>query len=365
MTFLDPDATSPSVEATPRSDRLTATSILLDPENPRLVFAKEPTQADLVRRLYEDEALDELMPSLRDNGFFEEEPIVVVPNNAGHAGGEWICVEGNRRLATVKLLLDEKLRREIDVEGWPSLQPESRRRLEVLPTVIYQRRADVLPFLGFRHITGAKKWEPFQKARFIARLVDEGREIDEIQDLIGDTTQTVKRLYQDYIIYKEIEEFDPATARRIRRRFSLLEVTLNQRPIKAYLGMSSRLPREAVTENLVPADRQPQLAQVAEWVFGTETKQPVVDESRDISKLAKVIEDTDARSYLERTDDLDSAFEYAGGELDYLVRRLGRAERLVADATAIAAQYADDPNVRSAVRRLEKAIQGISRMVRP
>lgn len=348
----------------PRSERLPVAQLLLDPDNPRLVFTKQPSQSDLLRRLYEDESLDELMPSLRDNGFFEEEPLVVIPNKNRVPGGDWICVEGNRRLATVKLLLNERLRKEADVDDWPVLTEEARKRLEILPTVVYQQREDVLPFLGFRHITGAKKWEPFQKARFIARLVDEGREIDDIQDLIGDTTQTVKRLYQDYLIYKEIELSDPTTARRIRRRFSLLEVTLNQRPIKEYLGMPSRLPREAVSEPLVPTERREELATVVEWVFGSDTKDPVVSESRDISKLAKVVEDEAARGYLERTDDLESAFEYAGGELEYLLRRLGRAERLIADATAIAAQYAENPTVQSAANRLEKASRGLLRMVR-
>lgn len=349
----------------PRSDRLQVDSILLDPENPRLVFTDPPSQLDLLRRLFDDEALDELMPSLRDNGFFEEEPIVVIPNDGAYPGGDWICVEGNRRLATVKLLLSADLRRDAQTDGWPSLPTSQLRSLRKLPCVIYPNRQQVLPFLGFRHITGAKKWEPFQKSRFIARLVDDGRPIVEIQDLIGDTTQQVKRLYQDFVVFKQIEGSMPSVSREVRRRFSLLEVTLNQRPIKDYLGMPTRLPSESVQSPLIPEDNETELRRVMTWVFGNDTAVPVVSESRDISKLAKVVEDPDARSYLIRTSDLEGAFEFAGGEREYLLRRLGRAERLVADAASIAAQYSDDESIQTSVLRLQRAINGLSKVVRP
>ena len=353
--------TEPNVSARPRSARLSVGKLLLDPENPRLVFAHTPTQADLAKRLYEDESLDELMPSLRDNGFFEEEPLVVIPS-AG-AGGEWICVEGNRRLATVKLLVDSQLRKPAGVKDWPVLMGESLERLKTVPVVIYPSRDDVLPFLGFRHITGAKKWEPFQKARFIARLVQDGRSITEIQDLIGDTTQTVKRLYQDFEVYRQIDEELPGSARSVRRRFSLLEVTLNQRLIKAHLGMPKRLPAEAIQENLIPDEKVDELKRIVDWVFGSETRIPVISDSRDIGKLGTIVADEEALGHLIRSGDLEGAFEFAGGEREYLLRRLGRAERMISDAVAIAAQYSDDEDIRRAAARVQRAAEGLAKVV--
>jgi hypothetical protein len=347
----------------PYAERIAVDEIMLDPENPRLVFSETPSQLDLAKRLYEDEALDELMPSLRDNGFFEEEPIVVIPNDGRYAGEKWICVEGNRRLATVKLLLSAKLRSSVGAEDWVALSGSSAARLQVLPTVVYSNRQKILPFLGFRHITGAKKWEPFQKARFIARLVNDGHGIAEIQDIIGDTTQTVKRLYQDYVVYRQMEEEVPFVARQARRKFSLLEVTLNQRPIKSYLGMPNRLPSQAVTGPLVSDERVDELKQVMGWVFGDGSQDPVLSDSRDIPTLAKVLADDDARAFLVATRDLDAAYEYAGGERDYLLGRLGKAERLVAEATGLSAQYADDEDIQVLVGRLKKAVDALSRVV--
>lgn len=143
-------------------DAIDVEKLLLNPENPRLVVAGRTSQADLARVLYEEEGIDELVPSLVEHGYFAEEPLVVV---AADEEGFFTVVEGNRRLTALKLLLDSSLRAELDARGLPMLTLEQRERLERVPCVVYSDRADVLPFLGFRHITGAKKWAPFQKAR--------------------------------------------------------------------------------------------------------------------------------------------------------------------------------------------------------
>ena len=37
----------------------------------------------------------------------------------------------------------------------------------------YAQRSEVTPYLGFRHITGVMQWRPYQKARYIAQLVED------------------------------------------------------------------------------------------------------------------------------------------------------------------------------------------------
>lgn len=54
----------------------------LDPLNPRLVVPGGVSQSELTRLLYEEEGLDELVPSFIENGYFEEEPLVVVPTTS-------------------------------------------------------------------------------------------------------------------------------------------------------------------------------------------------------------------------------------------------------------------------------------------
>ncbi len=136
--------------------RRRVSDLLLDPENPRIFVRKSTSQARVLKYLFENEALEELALSFSRNGYFTEEPIVVVP------GGQrrFIVVEGNRRVATLKILLDPQLRKRLGAENWPVLSAKRLRSLQQVPTVKYGSRSDVVPYLGFRHITGAKTWDP-------------------------------------------------------------------------------------------------------------------------------------------------------------------------------------------------------------
>jgi hypothetical protein len=331
-------------------------SLDLDPLNPRLVVPDGATQANLISVLYEQEGLDELVPSLLENGYFEEEPLVVVPN-----GRRYTTVEGNRRLAALKLLLDPLLRRQARVAGWPTPTSRQKARLTAVPCVIYAERDEVIPFLGYRHITGAKKWAPFQKARFVAQLLESGQSLEHIQEVIGDTTQATKKLYQDYVVYGQITEELQMPSAPIRERFSLLEVALGQRPVKVYLGLPRSLPRTAV-DRLVPEDHLEELQELTRWVFGDGTKAAVIADSRDIpGKLAKVVDNDEALEHLRLTDDLEAAYERTGGEQQYLLKRLAASERAVRDAAGLISLYAKDKEVRSAVERLTTLVEGLRR----
>src|SRR2546426_8123701 len=89
--------------------RLPVQLLLLDPLNPRIVVAPGADQFEITRVLYETQALDELAFSFQRSGFFLEEPVVIVP--ADSTPEHFIVVEGNRRIATIKILLDEGLRK--------------------------------------------------------------------------------------------------------------------------------------------------------------------------------------------------------------------------------------------------------------
>lgn len=338
--------------------QLRVDQLLLDPENPRLVMGENPSQLDLARTLYEAEGVDELVSSLVQNGYFDEEPLVVVPAD----DEKYVVVEGNRRLTTLKLLLDKTLRSKIDVEGWPKLTDAQRSRLTEVPCVIYPNRDEVLPFLGFRHITGAKKWAPYQKARFVSQLLRRGDTIDYIQDLIGDTTSTVKKLYQQYVVFEQVRYELDIPDKPIRERFSLLEVVLGQRSVKAFLGMPPSLPTGPV-ERVVPEEKIAELGEVIGWVFGAPDKIAVISDSRDINRLlAPVIAKPEALNYLRATNDLVGAFDFSGGEKEYLLKRIAMAERAIRDIAGFLAVHASDPDIRSGIDRLELQIQGLRRL---
>ena len=77
-------------------------SMLLDGANPRLPEKlRGGSQSDLLDFLHEQGALEELAQSYLDNGFFQHEPLIVLPTVRQ---GKYTVVEGNRRLAALKIL---------------------------------------------------------------------------------------------------------------------------------------------------------------------------------------------------------------------------------------------------------------------
>jgi ParB-like chromosome segregation protein Spo0J len=114
-------------------------------------------------------SIEELMEAIAENDFFPGEPLIVVPVEKG--SDQYYVLEGNRRLTTVKLLNDPK---ECSNPGerMHNISTVARYKPKELPVVIRESRSEVLPYLGFRHITGVKQWEPLVKARYIEQLFD-------------------------------------------------------------------------------------------------------------------------------------------------------------------------------------------------
>lgn len=102
------------------------------------------------------------------NGFFPGEPLIAVKE-----GDKYTVVEGNRRLTAVKLIhnpyeCDRPSSRMIEIA---ESAKDKLGTLEKLPVIVRDTRAEILPYLGFRHITGVKQWEPLSKARYIEQLL--------------------------------------------------------------------------------------------------------------------------------------------------------------------------------------------------
>jgi ParB-like nuclease domain len=340
-------------------DSINIDKLRLDPLNPRLVTEAGASEATLLAKLYAEESLDELVPSFLENGYFTEEPLVVVKG----PDDTYVVVEGNRRLATLKLLLTPALRRPAQVGDWPTPTTEQRGALSAIPCVVYPNRESVLPFLGFRHITGAKKWRPFQKARFVAQLLEGGQSLDHIQEVIGDGASATKKLYQDYVVYKQLIEQLDFPPERVQDRFSLLEVVLGQRAIKTHLSIPMRLPDQKV-DLIVPEDKLDDLEEITTWVFGTAARHPVINDSREISSLlAPVVRDANSLAYLRKTGDLEAAYERSGGEEEFLLKKLTRIERLVQEVAGVLPLHAGDEAIGDTVRRISTLVDSLARQL--
>jgi hypothetical protein len=249
----------------------------------------------------------------------------------------------------------------LGVTDFPNVSDTRLKELEAVPTVLYPSRDDVVPYLGFRHITGVKTWEPYAKARYVADLIKGGRRIEDIEQGIGDAARTVKKLYQSYVVYTQIRDDLGVDVKDVKSNFSLLEVVLGSQLIKEFLSVPRTLPSGPVT-TIVPSAKTENLRQIVSFVFGDSARGElrVISDSRQIpQRLAPVIADRDAYEYLCRTRDLEGAYERSGGERRYLIRQLQSASRATERALGVMPLYRSDAEVRSAVDRLRTLVESL------
>ena len=164
----------------------------LNSKNPRLTdlaLSKNPTQGEILEALWTRMAVDEVALSIAENGFYRHEPLY-----AARESGKLVVVEGNRRLAAVKLLRDEKLRTQVKAAGLPIISAATKKTLETLPVIVCGRD-ELWSFLGFKHINGPQAWESYPKAHYIAWVHNQLKiPLEEIARRIGDKHSTVARL---------------------------------------------------------------------------------------------------------------------------------------------------------------------------
>lgn len=323
----------------------------LDPSNPRLPEEAQGRREDeLLQHLYEHFDLDEIAAPMGQNGYFDEEPLVAVPNGlpAGLApasgeppsndyrnfldAADFTVVEGNRRLATARILREPAIRQKLRVRGWPEISQAVREDLDLLPVIVYPTRHEVLPYLGVRHITGNKKWDSYAKARYIAAMLSEGRSVNDIVREVGDRSQGVIKNAVSYQMLQQAKRDLDWDIERAKEDFSYMLLAIGQRNIKIYLGWGTDLGNDRVRvlpledvplDAPVPDTHLQNLKDFLSWVYGEGSKVlPVIKESRDITNyLSHVVASPKAVDYLRRTRDLREAYDLADGE-EAMVRNL-------------------------------------------
>lgn len=259
---------------------------------------RRTSQDDLVTVLWKEMAVDEVALSIANNGFFQEEPLFVIPKDAKDKQPDltkrkYIVVEGNRRLAAVLLLLDERLREYVGATQLPALSAPDRAALQMLPVSVYKSRADLWQFFGFRHINGPKPWEAFSKARYVAEVHEKyGIPLAAIADSIGDRHTTVQRLYRGFNILEQAEKATGfSTDDRVRSRFyfSHLYTAADQPEFQKFLGITGD---GSLRKAPVPRSKLSELRELMLWLYGSKSdkKPPVItSQNPDLNFLREVI----------------------------------------------------------------------------
>ncbi|WP_309707458.1 hypothetical protein [Armatimonas sp.] len=337
--------------------------LYLDPKNPRL--GREVTlqnlSQDQILETMQGWALEELAISFIESGFWIQESLMVIRES--YQGVEQlVVVEGNRRLAALKLLHRAKSGHPVS-RKWATIaasaSQEAMDRLAVAPYLLADSRSEIQAYLGFRHVSGIKEWAPAEKAEFIAKLIDEeGLTYTQVMRKIGSHTETVRRNYISYRILLQMESTDEQISiSSVENKFSVLFLSLRTSGVQSYLSIDIEAEPDKARVP-VPKDKIEHLIRFAEWLFGTEKKPPLISDSRYVDQFGRALESIDAVAYLETSERpiLETAFRIAGGDQEETISLVEGAAYSIRQALGTVHHYTDDTRLQKAIQRLGKDV---------
>ena len=305
-------------------------ALSLDLDNPRFAgSASATTESEMIKFLYEEADLEELLLSFLNSGYLEFEPIVV--RKADNK-----VLEGNRRVAALKLISDPNLRSDLGIE-LPNIHSPKAMPAKI-GAILVSDAKEARSYIGFKHINGPKAWDALSKAKYAADWHDEGVALQEIARSLGDTFNTVSRLVHGYKILEQAKAngFDPAKRTARRLAFSHLYTAITRSSIRDWLEIDET--QEAGT---VPKAAEHKLSQLMSWLYGQSADEFAVIKSQisDLNKLADVIAHKSAREVLIASRDLNAAWEETEAQSKRLEKSLIQAVRFTEASAALQGSF--------------------------
>lgn len=338
--------TLPVPKGLPQVRKIAVDNLLLDPMNPRLAGLNLTVdqQDEILRILWRERAVNELVDSVAKSGYWEHEELF-----AAKESGKLIVIEGNRRLAAVKLLLDGDLCARVGATGVPAISSEARSQLGELP-VIECSRQELWQYIGFKHVNGPQDWDSIAKAQYIARVHNEyGVELPEIAATIGDRHDTVRRLYRGLMVLEQAESkgvFDRRDCYNTRFAYSHLWTGLGYAGFQEFLGLTAE---RGYKPNPVPAKKIDNLKELCLWLYGSkeQEKTPVIrSQNPDLRNLDEVLRSLNGLAALRSGLPLETCLKASRGDERLLREALVLAEQKLKEGRGLVLTgYRGDPDL--------------------
>ena len=286
---------------------LPVSDLAFDVEIPRLAeFDIVDREADIIKLLWDTMDVQELVLSIAASGYFKHEPVIVCRER-----GRNVVIEGNRRLAAVKLLLRPRIGQELNAKI-PEMSKDLRKSLQKIPALLSTREG-AWRYLSFKHVNGPAKWGSYARSKYVADVHrHHGVPLDDIARQIGDTHNTVRQLYRGLMVIEQAERvgaYDRSDRWPGHFAFSHLYVGLQNSGISAFLDLR---PASDEDEEPVPASKKDELRELLVWMYGSksEKKPPVIQsQNPDVRQLDAVLANTEALAALRNGRELSLAFE--------------------------------------------------------
>lgn len=306
-----------------------------DYKNPRIAefgpTANTP-EREIIQILWDVMGVEEIVLSIRASGFFEHEPLIAVQED-----GKNVVIEGNRRLAAVKCILNPEIADYIGINKNTLLIPEGyKETLREIPVIFVDERQDAWKYIGFKHINGPAKWGSYAKAQYISQIKNEYNiPLAEIASQIGDTHKTVQKLYQGLQVIEQAEAlkvFDRSDIAANRLYFSHLYTGLTYEGFKEYIGITGV---SEEVKNPVPPEKKEQLGELLTWIYGSKKNKlapAIQSQNPDLRRLEAVLKNREATLALRDEVPLYQAYEISQPKDETFEQSLLEAKRALQKA---------------------------------
>lgn len=235
-------------------------NLYLDPNNPRFwsgeTRRKTPdnraVEANVQNRVegkIGEYGIEELQYSILRNGFLPLDRIVV--RKIGQFEEKYIVVEGNRRLAALRLLRQRIKENTISEEHISDEYLENlyecTNKIDVLLYEGLESNDISWIFQGIRHLGGIVNWKRAQRAKLIADQIEkESASYTEVGQKFGLTAHLVGRLYRSYKALEQMRQDDEFGQKTRNDYISLFEEAYRNASVRKWLSWNEK---EFIFEN--------------------------------------------------------------------------------------------------------------------
>jgi ParB-like nuclease domain len=290
-----------------------------DRSNPRFTPDKQPassSDAAIIEYLDRTADLGELVQSIAASGYIDIEPIIVIGR-----GNDLVVLEGNRRLAALKVLSSPTLANEARVSV-PEVTAAVADTLKLVTAFKVQVEDEARNLIGFKHINGPQGWDSYAKALYAARWLDDetakgdgGLSLAEIAARMGDKHDTLYRIVSAVYALRQAEEgeiFQVQDRAKKNFSFSHLYTAMTYAEYRDFLGLPKADRSANPPRNPVAKEKLPELKRLLHWLYGSKSErvEPAIKtQAPDLSLLKQVLGHPVARRVMLERNELGEALK--------------------------------------------------------
>ena len=271
--------------------------LFFDEDNPRLATGDKisaENEVAIISTLREISDLDELIGSICANTYLDLEPLIAMPRAGGYT-----VLEGNRRLAVIKLIQNPELAKKCKISLPEDISKAVYDSLKTVTIVTVNSPSEAQAFIAFKHINGPYRWDSHAKAKFVTewykRERGNGVTIDDIARHIGDEHNTVRSLVASMIVLEQAEREKLFEIKdrynKGRFAFSHLYTALDRKEYMQFLGLE-RGWDDVPSDAPINQKNLGELEEVLKYLYGSkrdQDKPKVISQNPHLKQLGEVL----------------------------------------------------------------------------